>query len=233
MGLDIAGERGELVPDDLVREEGVTERLAVEGVGPGVFEAGSGLGVCDYGDDEAFAVEVWGSAFASCCVQTSNLSMVNSLVMRHRNPRFSWPIKFSAGTTTLSSVTQVLSPALNPLFLILRRDIPSRSRGMTRTETPPAPDPPVRTAVVMCVALKPPLIHFYAYINPKVTFDVFPTYLVSIDDVASSIARLSGRCLEIGQIRTTYPISFAPPSVALPIKYLLVQSRPDKTTRPQ
>jgi len=82
------------------------------------------------------------------------------LSIRQGNPWFSWPSKFSAGTWTFSSVTQVLSPALKALFLIFRRVIPGKSIGMIKTETPAAPGPPVRTAVVMWVALKPPVIHF-------------------------------------------------------------------------
>jgi hypothetical protein len=49
---------------------------------------------------------------------------------------------------------------LAPLFLIFLAEKPGELVGITKTETPPAPAPPVRTAVVICVELKAPVIHF-------------------------------------------------------------------------
>ena len=51
-------------------------------------------------------------------------------------------------TLTFSRVTHAAFPALLPLFLIFRAEMPGLSIGMTRTETPLAPGPPVRTAVL-------------------------------------------------------------------------------------
>lgn len=94
--------------------------------------------------------------------------LIYSLLIKQGNPLFSTPIKFSAGTTTSSRAIQVLSAAFHPVFFIWRRVTPGRSRGMTSTEMPPTPGPPVRTAVVMWVLLMAPDIHFWRRL-PKVS----------------------------------------------------------------
>jgi hypothetical protein len=79
----------------------------------------------------------------------------------------------------------VIPPALLPLFLIFLLETPGEFISMTRTEIPPAPGPPVRTAVVMCVAFKAPVIHFYGNQSAGTALGLAQgrlTNLVSVDD---------------------------------------------------
>lgn len=57
-GVDAAAKGRDLAADELVRDEGLAERLAGGGVGVGVFSADAGEAEAGAGEPEALVVEV-------------------------------------------------------------------------------------------------------------------------------------------------------------------------------
>mmetsp|Transcript_26082 Transcript_26082/g.81335 ORF Transcript_26082/g.81335 Transcript_26082/m.81335 type:complete len:235 (-) Transcript_26082:888-1592(-) len=75
-------------------------------------------------------------------------------------PPFTLPKMFFLGTFAPSNVTNAVPAALEYLLLMIVV-LTSSLRGISIMEMPPAPLPPVRTAVTNQSAYMPPVIHFF------------------------------------------------------------------------
>jgi len=74
---------------------------------------------------------------------------------------------------------------------------------MTRTDIPLAPGPPVRTAVVMCVASKAPVIHFYnsaVMISMNLALTNHDTNLVPIDNIKPAVLGFDRSRLQVRKV---------------------------------
>ncbi|MDD3762614.1 MAG: hypothetical protein PHP86_04930 [Nevskiales bacterium] len=70
-------------------------------------------------------------------------------IMMGRNPVFSGPSRLATGTLQSSKYRVAVSEQRQPIFFRGVRVSPGVSPSITSSETPPIPDSPVRTAVVM------------------------------------------------------------------------------------
>ena len=84
-------------------------------------------------------------------------------IMMARKPAFSMPMRFDAGTRQSSKASSAVSLARQPVFLSLPiTSKPGVSFSTTRSEMPPWPSGPVRTAVVMKSARVPDVMKVFA-----------------------------------------------------------------------
>ena len=92
---------------------------------------------------------------AYACTAMLSRSAANWLMIAPKPP-FSSPMRFPAGTRTASNPISAVSEHSQPIFRSgADTDTPGASRSITSSEMPPAPGPPVRTAVVMKSARVP------------------------------------------------------------------------------
>ena len=82
--------------------------------------------------------------------------------MTYLNPSFSAPIRFPTGTFTSSKVMNVVPLAQTPMQSMRLHSTPGMVFSMSRSEMPPIPGPPVRTATVKKSAHTPLVIHFFS-----------------------------------------------------------------------
>ncbi len=80
-----------------------------------------------------------------------------------KNPMFSSPMRFAAGTRQSSKLSSAVSLAHQPVFASFLLTVnPGVPRSMTSSEMPPCPSPPVRTAVVAKSQRTPDVMNVFA-----------------------------------------------------------------------